>query len=434
MSARHRAGPAMERCVVALAMATLAWLAGIAGAAAQAQDRGDVRAFTLKQAFDAAWQRQPESRSAAARQQAADAQAAVARSWTAEPAALELSTKTDRLSGNHGAREYEAGVAVPLWLPGERRGAQALAQAELDAVASRVDAARWRLAAAVREAWWTLQRAALDGVLARARLANAQQLAADVARRVKAGDLSRADQHQADAAVAAAQAALAEAQAAHVLARQTLRSHTGAAIPEPAPSADEPPRSEPPPDAARAGGEPRSDHPALRDLGARADVARRTRELASLQTRANPELTISTTRDRGAFGDAYAQSLTFGVRIPFGSDDRRQVRLANAAAELTEAEAQFEIEQTRIATEIAAAEARADAARAMADAAERRAALAVETRRLIEKSFRLGETDLPARLRVELEAFEAERQRERSRIELAQAISQWRQALGLLPE
>ena len=55
-------------------------------------------------------------------------------------------------------------------------------------------------------------------------------------------------------------------------------------------------------------------------------------------------------------------------------------------------------------------------------------------RSFFEKSFRLGESDLPTRLRIELEAVEAERQSTRARIDLAAAISALRQALGLLPE
>jgi cobalt-zinc-cadmium efflux system outer membrane protein len=55
-------------------------------------------------------------------------------------------------------------------------------------------------------------------------------------------------------------------------------------------------------------------------------------------------------------------------------------------------------------------------------------------RGFFDKSFRLGETDLPTRLRIESEAADAERQAARARIELASAISAWRQALGLLPQ
>ncbi len=415
-----------SRCL-GLTLALIASLAAaIAALPALAQVGTETRIVTLNQAFDAAWQRQPESRSAAARRQAADAQLAFAQRWTAEPVALELSAKTDHLTGNHGGREYVAGVAAPLWLPGERSGVQAVAQAERGTIDSRVGAAQWRVAGAVREAWWAAQRAALEASLAQARLANAQQLADDVARHVKAGDLARADQLQADGVVAAAQSAFLEAQSAQAQSWQALRALTGA---EPAQVLSTAP--EPSPGVSLR---PAAEHPALRELAGRADLARRTRELASVQTRANPELTLSATRDRGAFGDAYVQSLTVGVRIPFGSDARQRSRLAAAGAEQTEAEVQLELERSRIASDVAATEARVGAARLIVAAADKRAALAFETRRIFEKSFRLGETDLHTRLRVELEAFEAERQRERSHIDLAQAVSQWRQALGLLPE
>lgn len=414
------------RLVSSLALTAALGAAATAPWPARAQGGAEARVLTLKQAFDAAWQRQPEARSADAHRQAADAQLAFARRWTAEPMALELATKTDRLSGNGGGREYVVGVAAPLWLPGERTGTQALAQAERGVVDSRVDAARWRLAGVVREAWWAAQRAVLEATLAEARLANARQLAGDVARRVKAGDLSRADQHQADGAVAAAQSAQAEAQAAQTQVQQTLRALTGAAVAQASAGTAEPP-------AVDSAGSTTS-HPALRELDARAELARKARALASLQTRANPELTLSATRARGAFGESYGQSLTVAVRIPFGSDERQRARLATAGAEQTEAESQLEIERSRIASDIAAAQARVETAQRVVAAADQRAALAVETRRFFEKSFRLGESDLPTRLRVELEAFEAERQRERSRIDQAQALSQWRQALGLLPE
>ncbi|HVR52670.1 MAG TPA: transporter, partial [Pseudorhodoferax sp.] len=82
----------------------------------------------------------------------------------------------------------------------------------------------------------------------------------------------------------------------------------------------------------------------------------------------------------------------------------------------------------------AVARARLAAAQAVATAAARRQALAQQTRGFFETSFRLGETDLPNRLRVELEAYEAERQSARARVAVHQAISTLRQALGLLPQ
>jgi cobalt-zinc-cadmium efflux system outer membrane protein len=175
-------------------------------------------------------------------------------------------------------------------------------------------------------------------------------------------------------------------------------------------------------------------HPALTELQDRAAVAQRSATLASTRSRANPELTLATTRDRGAAGERYGQTVTLAVRIPFGGGPRHDAKVATARAEAAEAEAQLALDRARVQSERDAAVARVDAARTQLAAAERRAGLAHETRGFFEKSFRLGETDLPTRLRIEAEATEAERQAARSRIELAAAISAWRQALGLLPQ
>ena len=78
--------------------------------------------------------------------------------------------------------------------------------------------------------------------------------------------------------------------------------------------------------------------------------------------------------------------------------------------------------------------ARVKASQAQRDALARHAALLGDTRGFIDKAFRLGEADWPTRLRVELEAVQAERQLARARIDAAAAVSTLRQAMGLLPQ
>ena len=126
--------------------------------------------------------------------------------------------------------------------------------------------------------------------------------------------------------------------------------------------------------------------------------------------------------------------MTIGVRIPFGSESRNRAKVGLARAEALEAEEQLRLERERLLADLEAADARVQAARKQFAAAEKRARLAGESRGFFEKSFRMGETDLPTRLRIELEAVEAEKQASRARIDLAAAISALRQALGLLPE
>ena len=398
-------------------------------------------ALTLRQAFEAAWSRQPEWAALSARREAALARQHAAQSWTPEPVSVELLGKTDRLNRNRGTREVDAGIAIPLWLPGERGRTVALAQAEGRAVESRVQAAQLRVAATVREAWWNWQRARADADTARGQLDNTQRIAADVAKRLQAGDLARADQHQADGAVAAAEAAMAQATAAVIVAGQHLRALTASVTapvttsttPSPGPDLQGSrvdPSAEPDPGAAETNLDTHGELLALQD---RASVVAGEAAVAATRSRANPELTIATTRDRGNHAEAWQQTFTVGVRIPFGGGPRHDARTAAARAEAIELQAQLDLERARLAGVRDAARARTDAARMQLAAADRRAQLARESRGFFDKSFRLGQTDLPTRLRIEAEAAEAERQAARSRIELAATISAWRQALGLLP-
>jgi outer membrane protein, heavy metal efflux system len=413
------------------AAATVAVFSNAAQAQAAAPEAPQSAAglLSLRQVFDATWARQPEAMALPARRDAARSQQAAANAWTREPAALELSNKTDRLNRNQGARELEVGVAVPLWLPGERGRSAALADAESAALESRATAAQMRVAATVREAWWQWQRARIEVDSARDQLDNSRRIAADVSRRTQAGDLARADQHQADGAVAGAEANLAQVEAAHAAACQQLWALAGVAPATTSKSAA--PSAEPDPGAAASDVEA---HAALQELKDRAAVAERTAALAATRSRANPELMLSATRDRGAFGQTAQQTITLGVRIPFGGGPRHDALMANARAEATEVQARLALERERVVTDREAARMRVDASRAQLSAAERRAQLARESRGFFDKSFRLGEADLPTRLRIEAEAAEAERQAARTRIGLAAAISAWRQALGLLPQ
>ena len=118
----------------------------------------------------------------------------------------------------------------------------------------------------------------------------------------------------------------------------------------------------------------------------------------------------------------------------FGGGPRHDARIATANGEALEAGAELALEQERLQREAGALRSQFAAAEAQVAAATQRAALARENRGFYEKSFRLGESDLPTRLRIEAEAFEVERALSSARIGRERTLSQLRQALGLLPE
>ena len=381
---------------------------------------------SLKNVFDTAWQRQPEAHALQSRRDAAQAQAKAALMLSPEPPSLDISQRSDQMTGNNGSRETEVGIAIPIWLPGQRTASTDLAQAEISLVERKLLASQLRLAASVRDAWWGWLRARVDAELASEQLANSQRLAADVAKRTSAGDLAKSDRHQAEGALAAAQAHAAQAQAASAAALAQVMSLTGRTA-----QADLTVNAaaEATPSSVISVG-----HPLLAELEDRITMAERTAQLISTQKRSNPELTVATTRGRGAFGDRYGQTVLIGIRVPFGSGPRYDARIATAQAEAIEVQSKLILERDQIQADQRGAASRLEAVRTQLVAAQRREMLANESRGFFDKSFRLGETDLPTRLRIEAEAAEAARQAARSRIDLASAISALRQSLGLLPE
>ncbi|WP_197046933.1 TolC family protein [Paucibacter sp. KBW04] len=412
----------------AFACAALSLMLGVSLSRAEAQP------ITLSQLFEQAWTLQAEAAAAPARQQAVAARRQQAQAWTADAPSVELAAKTDRFIGQaQGSREYELGMQIPLWLPGERGRSQALAEAQQGALDSRLAAARWRLAAQVREAWWQWQLQQQDLALATGRLQAATQLNRDVARRVSAGELALADQHQAESARLAAELDLQQArlgaQAAHqqLLALGLQPGQSLAELAEPseasleASTAPEPSEAVPP------------EHPALAELRDKLGLSERASALLKTQDRANPALRLATTRERGGFGEPFNQTLTLGLSIPLGSAPAQRSRLANAQAEQLEARALLQQQEMQLRAELAQARLGLQSAQAQADLAARRAALAQQTRGFFAKSFALGQSDLPMLLRVEQEAFEAQRQSQRAGLRLQQARSALRQALGFLP-
>lgn len=414
-----------QSCKRWLAGGVCTFLAASAWAAPPANTAG------LRAAFEAAWARQPEAQSAPVRAELAEARREAAARWSVEPPAVSLAAKSDRYHANDGSREYEIGVAVPLWLPGERSGSMAVADAEAQADRSREQAARLRTAAEVREAYWNWQLARIEAELAAQRHAHARQLTDDVLRRVRAGELARADGHQAEGALAGAVAAAADAGQRLAAAAQQLRLLTG----QPPVAAGDPLAAlEQAPPATPADASGSVAHPVLAEAADRAEVARRAATLAAAQRGNNPELSVATTRERGNFNESYAQTVTVGLRIPFGGGAQHQARRAAAQVEAIETARLAELARERLQGELDIARLRVASAHDQSSAADTRARLAAETRGFYERAFRLGEADLPTRLRIELEASDADRDAARARIELAAAVSALRQAAGLLPE
>ena len=381
-----------------------------------------VAAQGLREAFDAAWRRQPLAQAQEARQETFAARQTAAAAWLPGPPALSVDHETDRINRNDGLRKLIGEIAVPLWLPGQQDRAQAVVGAERVAFDAQLSLARLALAAEVREGYWQARFATADTQAAQAALAGISALEADVLRRVKAGELAQVDANRASAEVQLARLTLAEAQTRAQRALASFRALTGL---ERLPEAGEAPA---PPKPSEY-----DNHPEMRAATQSAEAARARLAQTAGDTRDAPELGIGTSRARSDATKPWEQTMLVRLRIPLGSDNRNRPRIAAASAELAEAQAAGLRARSRIEAEWVSATAERQTALAALPLAESRAALARDTQRLIARGFTAGEFDLPTRLRAEREFVDAESGQLRARLEAGRAESRLKQAYGLTP-
>jgi cobalt-zinc-cadmium efflux system outer membrane protein len=377
-------------------------------------------AQTLRDAVEAAWARQPAARAQSARESELAARRDAANALTPEPPSVGIGYRSDQPFQNEGQRELEAEIALPIWLPGQSARQTAVVDAERGQLEGTLAAAKWKIAGEVREAYWEARIAEVERALASRKVEEAAALAADVARRVKAGDLARVDLNQAQGAEQSARAAAADAELKAFRARQAFETLTGMTT---VPAVEE-----------TAGVAPAlDDHPQLASRQRAAATARVKLVQAAEDRRDNPEFALGMRRERGAIDQPYDNSLILKFKLPFAIDARNRPRIAAANAELIEVQAEYGLERARVAAEIGAARRGFELAETIRTLATTRFALAADTQRLIARAFTLGEIDLVSRLRAENDRFDAELGLNRAEAELARAVSRLNQATGVLP-
>jgi outer membrane protein TolC len=378
---------------------------------------------TLRTALDAAWQRAVIARESDGQRRRADAERAVSDTvWGGAPT-LELSHRDDRLQSNAGRRETEIGVVVPMWLPGQRSARAGTADAAAAQALAAEQAARLRLAGELREAAWQLAALLAEAGQVDTQAQALKQLADDVGRRVRAGDLARADALAAQAEQLAASALQADVRQRLQAARSRWTLLTGLAEA---------------PDLRAAAGIDGGDtaapnHPELRLASQATDLARKRAELTRHSRRDAPELSLGVRQDTPGRAESSSSSLVVGLRLPFGTDGRNLPLEAAALTDLDLAETHEQRLRERLDSDLAVARDAQRSAAAQLEAENARAGLLRERATLIEKSFQAGETPLPELLRALAAAAQADSAVARQTAALGLAQARLQQALGVLP-
>lgn len=380
-------------------------------------------AQTLGEALESALARHPVALSSVSRADAADALVEAAASLTPRPLSASLASLNDKLGADGGRQEWELEIAAPLWLPRQQDAQRALGASTREEVRASQQALRLQLAGELREAWWAVAGARNAEQLAQRRALTAASLQADVMRRFKAGELARVDANLASSECLDAQATLASALSERLQAEEAFRTL----------SAMDAPETLVPERASLPGSTAPVVHPQLAADLAAAQLARDRLAVADATQREAPELSLRMLRERGARGEGYANALGVKLTLPFSLGPRARQESAAARAELVQAQGQVNLQERKLLQDTAKARRELAAGQQQLQLARERLELSTDTLLLAEKSFSLGESDLPALLRARAAAQAAELSLKREEISLFTWQSRLNQSLGVLP-
>ncbi len=380
--------------------------------------------LSLTEAFRLALEQQPWISSQAERQREQQARLTIADAWFADSPTIASGL---RAGSRDSLREFEIEISAPIATTSRRNLQVATARGEAGAYAANVSQQTLKLASEVREAYWATALAVSELTLNDDEVGRAEQLARDSARRTAAGDSARVDTLQAQAMLQLARSNRADAEQRLANTRQALRALVGdAAIHPLRDSAEASPST---------GDSLRADHPLLRSAEQSIVLARARLNEASMLVNAPSMLSFTVGNERTSNSGSTASSTTarIGVSVPFAGGQRATPRIAQASAELAEAQSHERLVRRQLIAEIDGANAALAASGRRVAILIERASLATEVATLYAKAFRLGELDLPTRLRVEGERAAALLALTRARIERHAAVSRANQSLGLLP-
>ncbi|MGD8936481.1 MAG: TolC family protein [Thiogranum sp.] len=334
-----------------------------------------------------------------------------------------LRHENDSYIDDNGFRQWEGGLAMPLWLPGQRASRRHVALATRDEADGLQRFQRWQVAGEIRELLWSLRIAETELALADAAVARARDIEIDVDKRYGAGELARTDLilAQKETLARRTERVAAAAQQARLL--QQYRAWTG--LTDPPADIDEQLSSD---DAIGEG------HPALEAARYATSLAQARRDQARRERRANPVLTLGGKSERAESGLSYDTAMTFEITLPLGTSAQAGVITAQAERDLAQANAELAGRQRELETELIRTRAEHREAVGGLELAQQQYQLAEEGLRLTRRAFELGESDLFTLLQAHTQALAAEQNLSLRRLELGRAIARYNQALGVIPE
>ncbi|MEX2488571.1 MAG: TolC family protein [Pseudomonadales bacterium] len=379
--------------------------------------------LSLADVLEATYQRNPSREVLKARLDEAAAIRRQANALLADDAALQVRHNTGQVGNVENLREWEWGVELPVWLPGQRDARRQVAENRTQSVTASKHALQLAIAGQLRDLLWTIRANSNQALLNHKAWQTARDLEQDVNRRVEAGELAHLDR------VLARQETL-DRQEAYLNARATLKQNfsryrilTGLET-IPAQFREQQANNQ----------TVDQNHPGLADAMASVETKRAKRKQVEIERRDNPTVMVGTRHERpAAIGNKYENTIGVTVNIPLGLPAQAAPRIAAAESSLAQSQTERDLLKRELDISLQKAKDRLAATGEALELAQKQAQLARENLALTRRSFDLGETNLFDLLRVQAKAFRTELNLRQRKIELQANIAQYNQAVGVIP-
>lgn len=352
-------------------------------------------------------------------QQLENANDAYADNLFAQPATIDIMHFNDQIGSGDGAQEWEGGVEMPLWLPGQKQQQQALSQSIAARLPAYQAAVKLEVAGELRKQVWGVMEQAAQARSKKQIWENARELQQEVDRRADAGDLPRTEKMLAESYVIETRRTFESARGQMQKALKRFTSLTGSeALPAEV--------SEQLIDSLMID----ASHPQLRLLDRQINQLRDEMGLARYQNAVNPSVTVGMKRERGAFGEAFNNSVGVGVTFALDDNDYRRPQVARAAEQLSHAEVARQSMKRQLERRLEVELEELRQRRHALDLLQREQAVTQDYLEAQRTAFEYGEIDLTKLLQAENRAAKATLALEQQQIRIQSQIAVINQVAG----
>lgn len=330
-----------------------------------------------------------------------------------------FSHQSDALGSDTGMREWEGSVELPLRRPGLQAAADRQAEGRISATEQQSTAWRLQIAGQVRQLLARHAEADAQVTLAERALATAEELQAQVKKRLDYGDVPRTHLILAQEETLQRQADLRQAELSRAQVAEEYRRVTGLNV-RPADW------TETPADAIAF-----QQHPALLAAQAEVHAAEADRAVVSERGRSQPTVGMNIRREEN--GRDAIDSVGISLSLPIQLQSLRAPEKGRANVALADARSTARLTERQIRLAVAQAAEALAAARLELEQAQIHRDLAEESLALARRGYSLGEFGFTDLLRVQARQFAAQRRAAMSQIRLQRSIAEYNQAKGVMP-